>query len=168
MLEISGFNPLVLIAGIAGLIIGLQIILSICLVVALRVAGRERIAIHREIFGLVKRLEGLTANRREQVLKHYDAILDNLSKTLPPTIAAQTSDIIFDTESKILTRLAELEPNLKHDELSRRKMDDLIKNMENLEKTIVVLASDTVRRVMTESRRVLLDDTSVSDSSLAA
>jgi hypothetical protein len=73
-------------------------------------------------------------------------------------VAAQASKLVIDTESRILTRLAELEPNLKGDEESRRKMDELIKQMEHLEETIVATASDAVRSVMIDSRRSLFDE----------
>ncbi len=159
---------LLLVVALAGLFVGLQLLLTIGVIITLRGASRDRAILSKEMYGLVRRLEGLTATRREQILKHYDSILDQLANSLPPTIAAHTSQLIFETESKILTRLAELEPNLRQDESGRKKMDELIRSMENLEKTIVALASDTVRRVMNESRRTLLDDTQPSGMSLAA
>lgn len=120
------------------------------------------------MFGLVRRIEALTSNRRELMVKQFDRMLANLSTRLPSTIAAQASQRIFETESKILTRLAELEPNLKKDEISRRKMDDLIRSMEGLEQTIVALTAEAVRKVMVESRSDLLDAENYSDSSAAA
>jgi uncharacterized protein YoxC len=144
-----------------------QILLALAMTAAAKSAARERSEFHREMFGLLKKLEGLTANKREQILKHYDTILENLSNRLPPTIAAQASKVILDTESRILSRLAELEPNLMEDESSRRKMDELIKSMENLEETIVGLTAQTVRSVLVDSRRNLLDDGKY-DESLAA
>ncbi|RIL11966.1 MAG: hypothetical protein DCC75_01340 [Proteobacteria bacterium] len=167
MLEINS-DILMIIGLCAGLFVGLQLVLTIGMLISLRSASRERTVLAKELFGLVRKLEGLTSNRREQMLKHYDSLLDSLSARLPPTIAAQTSQIIVETESKILARLAELEPNLKDDH-GRKKMDDLIKSMENLEHTIVVLAADTVRRVMAEGRRTILeDDGKFSDLSIAA
>lgn len=155
--------------ALGGLFIGLQLILTIYMLFSLRLAARERGQLNKEMFGLVKKIEGLTANRREQLLKHYDGLLENLAARLPPAVAAQTSQIVFETESKILTRLAELEPDLKTDEVSRRKMDELIKSMENLEKTVVALAADTVKNVMVEGRRSLFDeDKKFSDISFAA
>jgi len=125
---------------------------------SLRIAAHDRTKLNRELYGLVNKIEGLTANKRDQMLKHYDKILDDLSNRLPPTIASQAGQLIFETESKILSRLAELEPNLKDDELGQRKMDELIKNMENLESTIVNLTSQTVSNVMAQSRKELFDD----------
>ena len=156
------------VAGLVGLFIGLQLILATVVLVSLRSAARERMQLNKEMFGLVKRIEGLTAHKRELMLKHYDGMLETLAARLPPTLAAHTSQAIIDTESKILQRLAELEPNLKNDEASRRKMDELIRSMEGLEKTIVALAADTVQRVMAEGRRNLLDEQRGTDFSIAA
>jgi hypothetical protein len=155
-------------AGLVGLFIGLQLILTAAILMSLRASARERSQLNKEMFGLVKRIEGLTSNRREQMLKHYDGMLEMLSTRLPPTIAAHTSQVIIDTESKILNRLAELEPNLRDDETSRKKMDELIASMEHLEQSIVASASDTVQRVMAEGRRSLLDDDKYADLTLAA
>lgn len=154
--------------GAAAALVFLQLILAVYMLASLRVASRERAELNKEMFGLLRKIEGLTATRREQMLKHYDKILENLSTRLPPTIAAQASATIFDTESKILARLAELEPAFAKDDASRRKMDELIKAMENLEQTIVALTADTVRKVMVESRRNLLDDEMYQEISLAA
>lgn len=155
-------------AALLGLFIGLQLLLAVVAFVSFRTAGRERAELHKEMFGLVRRIEALTSHRRELMLKHYDSMLETLSVRLPPAIAAQTSQVIVDTESKILTRLAELEPALKHDEISRQKMDELILSMEKLEHTIVAQAAETVRRVMAEGRRSLLDDERYQELSHAA
>ncbi len=156
--EITTNSILIWGALAAGIIITLQLVLTFSMLFSLRSAQKERNQIHREMYGLVKKLEGLTASRREQMVKQYDAILDVLTTRLPPAVAAQTSQAIFETESKILSRLAELEPNLKDDAVGKKKMDELIKSMESLEKTIVALAADTVRNVMVEGRRVFFDD----------
>jgi len=150
------------------IIISMQLLLTIYMAVSLRIAAKERALLNKEMFGLLKKLEGLTASRREQMIRHYDRILESLSSRLPPTIASHTSQMIYETESKILKRLAELEPNLKEDDLSRRKMDDLVKTMENLEQTIVFATAETVRKVMLESRHNLMEDESPCDISLAA
>jgi len=141
-----------------------QILLAIALVHSAKSAARERSEFHLEMYGLLKKLEGLTANKREQMLKHYDTILETLTNRLPPTIAAQASKVIMDTESRILSRLAELEPNLMKDEASRKKMDELIKSMENLEETVVGLTAQTVHNVLVDSRRNLLDDGKYSET----
>lgn len=160
-------NMLVILGG-ASLLLAVQLGVALFVFLALRMTSKDVARLNREMFGLVKKLEGLTASRREQILKQYDQMLQVLSARIPPTIAQHTSNVIFEAESKILARLAELEPNLKGDEAGRRKMDELIASMESLEKTIVTLAADTVRQVMAESRRNLFDDDNVPPVSLAA
>ena len=134
--------------------------LGICIYmsITLRIASKERAEVNKEIFGLTKKIEGLTSSKREQILKSYDKILENLSARLPITIASQTSNLIFEAESKILCRLAELEPNLKENEEGKKKMDELIKSMEGLEQTLVSLTTDAVKKVFVESRTTLLDE----------
>lgn len=161
-------NTLLLAGGIGTLFVVIQFLLAAYMLLSLRMASSERALLNKEMFGLIKKLEGLTSSRREQMLKHYDKILASLSTRLPTTIAAQTSTMIFETESKILARLAELEPAFGKDESSKKKMDELIKSMENLEQTIVALTADTVRSVMVDSRRSLLDDDNFQDINLAA
>ena len=163
------FTPEVVIlcaATLAGLLIGGSLLVNILTVVSLRTAAKERQLINRELFGLVKKIEGLTASRREQILKHYDGLLEVLSNKLPAAVATHTSQIIFDAEAKILTRLAELEPNLNSDEKGKQKLDELIRSMEGLEKTIVNLTSDAVRHVMVDGRRALFETNGDIDLSL--
>jgi hypothetical protein len=95
------------------------------------------------------------------MVKHYDKILEGLTARIPTTVAAQASNLILETESKILARLAELEPNLKDDEGSRKKMDELITTMEKLERTLVSSAADTVQKAMAEGRRSLFEEESI-------
>lgn len=145
-----------------------ELLVALYMFLSLRGASKENAQLNKEMFGLLKKIEGLTATRREQMLRAYDQVLEQLANRLPPTIAAQAGTLIFETESKILTRLAELEPLIKKDDLSRRKMDELIKSMENLEKTIIVLTADTVRNVMMENRHSLFEDREYFDTTLAA
>ena len=161
-------NTTMIVAAATTLVIVLQLVLTAYTLITLRASARERTLLNKEMFGLLRKLEGLTSSRREQMLKHYDKILGQLSSRLPMTIAAQTSSMIFETESKILARLAELEPHFAKDENSKRKMDELIKSMENLEQTIVALTADTVHKVMVDSRRTLLDDDDMEEIHLAA
>lgn len=157
-------NPSTL-AAIILAVVAVQILLAVFIAVSLFVAGRERAKLHIEMFGLLKKLEGLTASRREAMLKQYNKMVETLSVRLPPTIASQTGSLIFEAESKILGRLAELEPQIKADDISKRKMDELIKTMENLEQTLVTLTSDTVKKVMAESKSNFFDD-ALDDASL--
>lgn len=168
MFEITP-NMLVALFSIgAALIFSLLVLVNVFTLWSLRCASKERQALNREVYGLVKKLEGLTSSRREQMLKHYDGLLEVLSTRLPTAVANQTSQLIFDTESKILARLAELEPSANQDEKSKKKLDDLIKSMEGLEHTIVALTSDAVRSVMVEGRRSLFEGDSDLDIKLAA
>ena len=168
MLGEIGNSSISLVSALMGGLALLQLLLACYMLASLRIAARERALMNKEMFGLLRKLEGLTATKREQILKHYDKILENLTMRLPPTIAAHASSTIFEAESRILARLAELEPNVKQDEASRRKMDELIKSMENLEQTIVALTAETVRKVMVESRSNLLEEDTFRDVSLAA
>lgn len=158
MFEINPQTMPLLFAVINGFLLIIQLFILGMAFSGLRTSSRERLEHSKELFGLVRKLEGLTASKREQMLKHYDTILERLSSQIPPLVAAQTSNVIFETESKVLSRLAEIEPDLKNDERGKLKMEDLIRSMESLEKTIVTLTSDAVERVMVESRRDLLDD----------
>jgi hypothetical protein len=146
----------------------IQLFTSIYMAISLKAASRERHILNKEMFGLVKRIEALTSSRREQMLKHYDKILANLALRLPPTIAAQASQTIFDTESKILSRLVELEPEFKTNESARRKMDELVKSMENLEQTVVNITAESVRKVMLESRSDFIEEERSIEKSEAA
>ena len=147
----------------------LQFLFTLYLVVCLRSASRERRRLNLEMFGLLKKIEGITAHRREQMLRHYDKILENLSSRLPASVAAHAGECIFDAEAKILERLAEIEP-LADDDESREKLDAMIKSMESLEARIVSLTAEAVHTVMAESRRDLFRDPIADDpaESLAA
>ena len=148
--------------------LSVQLLLAIYTGVATRLAIREQHELLRETFGLTRKIEGLTAHRREIFMRQYEKLMENLSTRLPTTISAHASEAIFETESKILKRLAEIEPNLAKDENSKKKMDELIASMERLDHTIVTLTSDTVRKVMLESREELLDEPALKNDVLDA
>jgi len=167
MFEITGETLLVLFFVVCGVVF-LQFLLAIYMFASLKIAARERAQLNKEMFGLLRKIEGMTANRREQMLKHYDKILEDISMRLPPTIAAKAGEIIFETESKLLSRLAEIEPNLKDDQVGRKKMDGIIQSMETLESTIVSLTANTVQNVMADKRRDLFNEKIPGESSLAA
>jgi len=158
----------VLLTVLLAVAVGFQLLLTLYMAASLRIAERERARLNRDVFGLLKKIEGLTSSRREQMLRHYDKILEQLSVQLPPAIAEEAGQLIFDTESKILTRLAELEPDLKNDSQSREKLDELIKSMESLEATIVSLTANTVQSIMARSRKDLFSEAIREDRSLAA
>lgn len=157
MLQISQatFDGLVLAFS---LMLTVQCLLVLYVIRSARTAADERTKLHKELFGLLKKIEGLTFNRRDHLLRHYDQMVESLSQRLPSTIASQAGQVIFETERMILTRLAELEPNLKSNNEGRQKMDQLIHCMESLEDTVISLTSETARRVMNESRKEIFAD----------
>lgn len=131
--------------------------LTATLIAYVRTARAELHGATRELLSLTKRLEGLTALRRERMVRHYDAMLATLSTRLPTSVASQVSPLVVEAEAKILRRLEELEPAMT-DEGAKQKMSDLVKSMERLEHTIVSLTADTVQQVMHEGRRSLLEE----------
>lgn len=139
--------------------IGIVQLLTCCLLLmAQRSLKQEAAALNKETFGLLRRFEGLTASKREKILKEYDRMLEELSNRLPTTIAAQASQRIFETESRILNRLAELEPVLKEDKMSQNRMDELIRSMEQLEEALVGSTAETVKKVFLETRSSLFSE----------
>ncbi|MCB0354571.1 MAG: hypothetical protein KDD64_13640 [Bdellovibrionales bacterium] len=141
-----------------------QLLLSLYLLACLRRSSADHARTTVELFGLMKKIDGLTASKREQVAKAYDAMIGQLSAQIPTTVAAYAGQAIFETESKLLTRLAELEPSLKDDTDARKKMDELITSMESLETKIVQLTAETVESVMERNRVALFRD-DISDPS---
>ena len=154
MIEFVQENTIVVLIGIGGLLL-FQLLTTLFMAITLWAASRDRASLSKEMFGLMRKIEGLTANERDLMLKHYDNILEDLSSRLPSSIAAQAGDMIFQTESQVLTRLAELEPNLASDEDTRLRMDKLIQSMENLEARVVSITAEAVENVMAENRRDL-------------
>lgn len=148
--------------------IGLQFILTLVVLTSLRSASKERAHFNKEVYGLVRKIEGLTATKRELLIKQYDKLFDSLSVRLPSTIASHASQAILETESKILHRLTEIEPSLKNDAVRRQKLDELVKLMENMEQMIVVLTAETVRKVMAEGRSDFFMEQRDGEISLAA
>jgi hypothetical protein len=132
------------------------------LALSFRLLRKEMSDLLKETHGCVKKIEGLTSSRRELMQKQYEKILAELTARLPVTIASHASQSILETEKKILARLAELEPIL--DTSGQKKMEDLIRSMEDLEHTIVSLTAESVRKVLLDSRGEFLNE----DERLAA
>jgi hypothetical protein len=135
----------------------LSCIVTVCVLCVLCSVSKENRTLNKEMFGLVKRLEGLTAHRRDQVLTQFDKLVDTLASRIPTIVAASAGDRIFETESTILARLAELEPELASDE-QKKKLDTLIQSMESLEKTLIAHTATAVHQVMLENRKTLFDE----------
>lgn len=157
VLEILSQNPMLVVAGLVAFLFGAHLLVTLVALIAARNAQKERTELNRELFGLLKKIEGLTSSRREQMLRHYDGLLESLTNRLPAAVASHTSQVIFEAESKILTRLAELDPDLTKDESSKARLDELVRHMESLESTIVNLTADAVKHVMVDGRRALYE-----------
>ena len=138
--------------------LALQFVLALVMLAVIKSTSRERAEMTKELYAQVKRIEALTSERREQMLKHYDHILEDLTNRVPVMVAGRASQQIFDTESKILQRLAELEPNLKGDETARQKIDAIIKSMEKLEDNVISITSEAVRQALLDGRSDLFDN----------
>lgn len=122
-----------------------------------RAANKEHRRLNREMFGLVRKIEGMTSHKREQVLHHFDKLVETLANRIPTLVAAEAGEKIFETESAILRQLAELQPQPESEE-EREKLDMLIKNMEALESTVVAHTASAVHQVMQENRRVIFEE----------
>jgi hypothetical protein len=137
------------------LVVG-QIASGLLLLGVLIAIVRERSLQRRELLHITQKIEFLTAPVRERVVGHYDGVLADLIERVPTVIAREAGGKIFETESRIISRLAELEPNLKGDPRTREKMNGLIESMESLEATVSAAAADTVRTTLNEARRGLV------------
>ncbi|RMG44184.1 MAG: hypothetical protein D6719_02325 [Candidatus Dadabacteria bacterium] len=161
MIEINQ-SSLFIISGLLVACCVLQLALSLYMAASLKAASKERYRLNREMFGLLKKLEGLTSSRREKFMKHYDRLMETLTTRLPAQVASRASQSILETEKRIIARLAELEPDL-NDENSKEKMDRLIKQMEALEETVVALTADTVHEVLSDGKKLLFTDSDMEE-----
>ena len=112
----------------------------------------ENRRLNREAFGLMRKIEGLSCDRRSEILGRYEKLLTNLGNQLPIKISNRLRDKIFAAESAFLTRLAEIEPNLKDDAVARQRMDELICQLEQLEEVFVSAAAEVVNVALEEGR----------------
>lgn len=153
--DLSAFlsNPQLLAVSTVLAVALMQLFVCVSIRRSFRAEREERQRYYKELFGLLKKLEGLTAYRREVMLKHYDSILGGLEKELPQILGAELGESIVQTESALLSRLADLDPRLKHDPDARRKLDQLIVSMEGLEREVVKITTETVSRALSENRQ---------------
>ena len=149
-------TPEILIALLCGVLL-LNLLFGVWVVFCVRSMSKENQKLNKEMFGLVRRIEGLTSHRRDQVLNQFDKLVENLSLRIPTMVAAKASERIFDTESTILKRLAELDPEIANEE-GKEKLDNLIQSMESLEKTLVSHTATAVHQVMLENRKSLFEE----------
>lgn len=135
-----------------------QLLAIACLISSFHRLKKEASELLKETHGCMRKIEGLTSSRREAFVKQYEKLHDQLTTRVPITVATQASSSILDAEKKILTRLAELEPQMKADPVSLKKFDDLIRTMEDLEHTIVTLTAESVKKVLRDNRGDFLMD----------
>ena len=149
---------------ILGCVTVFQVLAIATLISSFHRLKKETSELLKETHGCMRKIEGLTASRREAFVKQYEKLHEQLTTRVPITVASHASTSIFEAEKKILTRLAELEPQMKADPVSLRKFDDLIRTMEDLEQTIVTLTAESVKKVLHDSRGDFLAE----EESLAA
>lgn len=125
------------------------------LVIRLRKSEQSTRKLHTSMFGLMKRIEGMTAEKRERMLVEFDLLLDRLSMRLPTALAARAGDAIFEAEKRLLSRIIELERTITPSAENREELDYLVKSLESLEQTMVSLTASTVHEVLLESRKQL-------------
>jgi hypothetical protein len=149
-----------LLSSFSAAVIALALVSSAAMLLALRRFSRDRENTQRSLDDIGTRLEALTGQLSDRYLNttdtNYSSVLDSLVERLPNVVAQETGNQIFETESKILTRLAEIDPMLRNDVEAQRKMDEIIRSMENLEKNIIGLTAAAVKTVMIEKRDELL------------
>lgn len=145
---------------LAGCCIGLcvtNVLLAVFVFASARSSRKAMDGTLKELFGVMKKIEGLTSGRRAQILREFDKILDGLSARLPTVVAARANDSVFETESGILKRLAEIDPAIKNEE-NKDKLDELIRSMEQLQEAVVSSVSETVRKALDDARREINAD----------
>ncbi|MCI5066340.1 hypothetical protein MRY87_11510 [bacterium] len=143
--------------SLAGVVI-LNLGTAITVLLSLRTAAKERTRLNRETFGLLKKVEGLLAQKQEKMKRDYDELLENMTGQVPITIARKVGKDIYETEKSVLMRLAEIEPQLEGDSLAVQKMEAIIKSMEKLETTVIDAASKAVEQTLREKRRTLFSE----------
>lgn len=148
-------SQLVVFIGLVFAFMIMQGLLNLSMLMYIRASGRESSALNRETFGLVKKLEGLTATKREQMLLHIDKLLEDLEISLPNSISKEAGQRIYEVESRILSRLAELEQLLEKDPYSKQKIEDLIKSVEGMERSVITAAAQQAKKVVLDNRNSL-------------
>jgi len=139
-------------------LVTINLLVALGVLLALRSSARERREYRREIEVMVQKIEVLTAPTRERVIGRYDGMLASLVEKIPEKVMRETGRKIFDAESRIIARLAEIEPNLKRDPVGREKMNEIIESMESLESSVSTIAAETVDDALRAAREELLDE----------
>lgn len=133
-----------------------QIISSWVLLFLVRSSVKEQRQLAKEIFGLYRRIEVLTADDREKLVIYLNRVIDDLAESIPELVSNKASRAIFETESQILKRLTEIEP-LINDQQTKDKLHQLISSMEQLEGEVVAVTTKAVREAMTKTREELFE-----------
>lgn len=121
--------------------------------------------LYQELFGLTRKIEGLSSGRRALIAYHLDMLLERLVKQLPSRISAEAGDVIFRTESSMLKTLADLEPNLPQLPGMKDRVESLVSSMERLESTVVSVTGEAVRQAIFDTKRSILEADSHEDRS---
>ena len=131
---------------------------AVCgLIVGMRSGVREREKHRRELGRLREKVEILTAPSTARYLSECNTLFSELLQSLPAVVKRQAGAQIFDIESRILTRLAELEPDLRRDPHSRGRMNELIESMESLEGAVCTIAAETLQGGLQEAHKRILE-----------
>ena len=134
-----------------GLIV-LQVIVAVYVTVVLLIGSKGSKRINRETFGLLKKIEGLSAEKHERLEIALDNLLDDLMEKLPVTVAGRLGDELLQLENHVLRHLAEIDPDLASLEGENERVSKLLRSMERLEDAVVRAAADTVQRVLLEQK----------------
>jgi hypothetical protein len=114
--------------------------------------------LHRELFGIMKKIEGLSAGRRTLISAQIDTVLERLSYQLPSRISARAGEAIYDTESQVLKTLAAIAPDIQEHPEAKDRVNSLVSSMERLETTIVTLTQESVRQAILDTKNALIEE----------
>lgn len=125
-----------------------------------RTEAKTRERFLRGVYGILKKIEGLTADRRTQMLFRYDQLVERLQRRLPTIVANRISAEIEELESGIISRLSAIDADLLSDGGDPEELEQLLKTMERLERAVLTITTDTVRESLNEGRQVFSSQSS--------
>jgi hypothetical protein len=163
-----GFDDLALTSGstlfgLMTIVLAFQVSVTLYMIGKFQFANQERTRLYHQLFGILRKIEGLSSGRRALIAHNLDILLEQLAKQLPSRIAAEAGEIIYKTESSMLKALADLEPNLPQMPGMKERVEKLVVSMESLESTVVLLTTETVRQAILDTKRSILDADSHED-----
>lgn len=115
----------------------------------------ESLKLNRETFGLLKKVEGLTAQKHHLLAKQFDDLIEKMANQVPVIVGKEATSHLFEIERQIITRLAELEPNLKTDPKAIAHMEEVLRKVELLEEEVIRSTSKAVEKILVEKRKTL-------------